>query len=128
MTLLRPAAADLVRINKQQQIKVNKQKKPEYFCFKSNTSVMEGSFFNEQEVEDASDEDWEWPNEQTDATHGRVNSVSEADKIPSSELLNAMIDRLEALLPINDTVTFACRAKKIDWSQAMIPSMFCLAA
>ena len=45
------------------------------------------------------------------------------EDLPPAELLNAMIDRVEALLPKDDAVKFDSRAKKIDWSKVAFEGM-----
>ena len=45
------------------------------------------------------------------------------EDLPPAELLNNMIDRVEALLPKDDAVKFDSRAKKIDWSKVAFEGM-----
>ena len=45
------------------------------------------------------------------------------EDLPPAELLNAMIDRVEAMLPKDDAVKFDSRAKKIDWAKVAFEGM-----
>ena len=151
----------------------------------STSTEVEDDFVYEdhEEVENVapSDEDWEWPAEQTEKVslspkilqekdisddksevwgyfhvkrdgEGRkfamctkcpddkssafalesdsdANDELEASKIeapgsiPSAELLNAMLDRLEALLPKDDLLKYDSRVKRVDWTEVAFEGM-----
>ena len=66
-------------------------------------------------------EDQKIPDKSKGRPEGREETV--ASDLPPAEVLNAMIDRMGALLPKNDGIKFDSRAKKIDWTKVAFEGM-----